>query len=76
MKIHIAGHCGIVGSAIWRNLEGSDNYQLVGRTSQELDLKNQHAVQEFLAKEQPNVIIDAAARVGGILVNNNYPYQF
>lgn len=76
MKIYIAGHRGMVGSAIWRNLEKSDNYQLIGRTSNELDLKNQLDVQKFLAKEQPDAIIDAAARVGGILANNNHPYQF
>lgn len=76
MKIYIAGHRGMVGSAIWRNLEKSEDYQLIGRTSKELDLKNQHAVYDFLSSERPDVIIDAAARVGGILANNNYPYQF
>lgn len=76
MKIYIAGHRGMVGSAIWRNLEQDKNIQLLGRTSQELDLRNQQVVKDFLNHEKPDVIIDAAARVGGILANNNYPYQF
>ncbi|KAB1063544.1 GDP-L-fucose synthase [Salibacter halophilus] len=76
MKIYIAGHRGMVGSAIWRNLEKSDNNNLIGRTSKELDLKDQKAVNDFIESEKPDVIIDAAARVGGILANNEYPYQF
>ncbi len=74
-KIYIAGHKGMVGSAIWRNLE-SKGYTLVGRTSKELDLRNQSQVNAFIREEKPDVIIDAAARVGGILANNNFPYQF
>jgi GDP-L-fucose synthase len=74
-KIYIAGHKGMVGSAIWRNLE-SKGYTLVGRTSKELDLRNQSQVNAFIKEEKPDVIIDAAARVGGILANNNFPYQF
>lgn len=74
-KIYIAGHKGMVGSAIWRNLE-SKGYTLIGRTSKELDLRNQSQVNEFIKEEKPDVIIDAAARVGGILANNNFPYQF
>ncbi|NGP75932.1 GDP-L-fucose synthase [Balneolaceae bacterium YR4-1] len=75
-KIYIAGHRGMVGSAIWRKLEkeGCDN--LIGKTSSELDLRNQQAVKEFFAEEQPDVVIDAAARVGGILANSEYPWQF
>lgn len=76
MKIYIAGHQGMVGSAIWRNLRKTEEYNLIGRTSKELDLKNQQSVLEFLSNEQPEVIIDAAARVGGILANSDYPYQF
>jgi len=75
-KIYIAGHNGMVGSAIWRALESQGYTSLIGRSSKELDLKDQHQVQLFLEKEKPEVIIDAAARVGGILANNDYPYQF
>mgnify|MGYP003885582705 CR=1 FL=1 len=66
----------MVGSAIWRALETSGYTNLIGKTSRELDLRNQEAVQAFYAQEKPEVVIDAAARVGGILANNNYPYQF
>jgi GDP-L-fucose synthase len=75
-KIYIAGHRGMVGSAIWRNLESKGYTNLIGRTSAELDLRNQAAVDAFFVQEKPEVVIDAAARVGGILANNNYPYQF
>lgn len=77
MKIYIAGHRGMVGSAIWRHFENSEeNIELLGRSSKELDLRNQEAVSDFIATEKPDVIIDAAARVGGILANNDFPYQF
>jgi GDP-L-fucose synthase len=75
-KIYIAGHNGMVGSAIWRTLERKGYTNLVGKSSSELDLRNQVAVTDFINQEKPEVIIDAAARVGGILANNNYPYQF
>lgn len=75
-KIYIAGHRGMVGSAIWRSLESKGYTNLIGRSSKELDLRNQVAVQEFFTKEKPDVVIDAAARVGGILANNTFPYQF
>jgi GDP-L-fucose synthase len=75
-KIYIAGHNGMVGSAIWRTLTAKGYTNLVGVSSKELDLKNQQAVRDFFAKEKPEVVIDAAAKVGGILVNNNFPYQF
>jgi GDP-L-fucose synthase len=75
-KIYIAGHRGMVGSAIWRALTAKGYQNLVGKSSKELDLKNQKAVQDFFEEEKPEVVIDAAARVGGILANNNYPYQF
>ena len=66
----------MVGSAIWRVLEKKGYTNLVGKTSAELDLRNQQAVLDFYAIEKPTVVIDAAARVGGILANNNFPYQF
>lgn len=75
-KIYVAGHNGMVGSAIWRNLESKGYTNLIGESSKELDLRNQHAVNEFFKKEQPEVVIDAAARVGGILANSEYPYTF
>ena len=75
-KIYIAGHRGMVGSAIWRNLQRKGYTNLIGKTSKELDLKNQAAVIEFFHTEQPEIVIDAAARVGGILANNDYPYNF
>lgn len=75
-KIYIAGHKGMVGSAVWRALTSKGYTNLVGVSSKDLDLKNQEAVKNFIATEKPEVIIDAAAKVGGILANNNYPYQF
>ena len=75
-KIYIAGHKGMVGSAIWRNLTAKGYTNLLGVSSSELDLRNQQAVNNFIIDEKPKVIIDAAARVGGILANSNYPYQF
>lgn len=76
MKIYIAGHKGMVGSAIWRLLENSGYSNLIGHSSGQLDLKNQKKVEDFFQSEKPDVVIDAAARVGGILANNSYPYQF
>lgn len=75
-KIYIAGHKGMVGSAIWRTLFAKGYSNLIGASSVDLDLRNQKAVKNFIAIENPKVIIDAAAKVGGILANNNFPYQF
>ncbi len=61
-KIYIAGHRGMVGSAIWRKLNKEGYENLIGRTSSELDLRNQQAVKDFFADEKPDVVIDAAAR--------------
>jgi GDP-L-fucose synthase len=74
--IYIAGHNGMVGSAIWRILTAKGYTNLIGRNSKELDLKDQQAVSDFILKTKPDVIIDAAAKVGGILANNNFPYPF
>ena len=75
-KIYIAGHKGMVGSAIWRTLSTKGYTNLIGASSATLDLKNQQAVKDFFATEKPKVVIDAAAKVGGILANNDFPYQF
>ena len=75
-KIYIAGHRGMVGSACWRALEQAGYKNLMGRSSSELDLRNQAAVNEFIKAEKPSAVIDAAARVGGILANDTYPYEF
>ncbi len=76
LKIYIAGHNGMVGSAIWNNLQMNGYVNLIGKSSKELDLKNQASVQTFFELEKPDIVIDAAARVGGILANDSYPYQF
>tara|TARA_B100000767_G_C19726715_1_gene519823 strand:+ start:327 stop:1277 length:951 start_codon:yes stop_codon:yes gene_type:complete len=75
-KIYIAGHRGMVGSAVWRALESIGYTNLLGKTSKELDLRNQAKVNKFIKNEKPDAIIDAAAKVGGILANNDFPYQF
>jgi GDP-L-fucose synthase len=75
-KIYIAGHRGMVGSACWRALEAEGYTNLVGKTSKELDLRDQNAVEDFIRTEKPVAIIDAAAKVGGILANDTYPYEF
>jgi GDP-L-fucose synthase len=75
-KIYIAGHNGMVGSAIWRVLLSKGYTNLIGASSKVLDLRNQEAVADFISKEKPDVIIDAAAKVGGILANATFPYQF
>ena len=75
-KIYIAGHRGMVGSAVWRALKKKGYTQLIGKTSASLDLRNQQAVLDFYKNEKPEVVINAAARVGGILANKNFPYQF
>jgi GDP-L-fucose synthase len=74
--IYIAGHRGMVGGAIWRELTNRGFTNLVGATSQELDLRNRDEVFAFFEKVKPDVVIDAAARVGGILANNTYPAEF
>lgn len=77
MKIYIVGHLGMVESAIWPYFEkNKEGVKLIGRNSKELDLTNQNAVYDFIASEQPDLVINAAAYVGGILANNDFPYQF
>ena len=75
-KIYIAGHRGLVGSAIWRNLEQRGYTNLVGRTHSELDLTDAVAVRTFFDEEQPEAVVLAAAHVGGIMANNTYRADF
>jgi len=75
-KIYVAGHRGMVGSAIVRNLLAQGYTNIVTRTHAELDLTNQQAVQTFFAKEKPDQVYLAAAKVGGIHANNTYPAEF
>lgn len=73
---YVAGHRGLVGSAIWRNLSAAGFTNLVGRTSQELDLKDREATFNFFAQTKPRYVVLAAAKVGGILANSKYPVDF
>lgn len=75
-RFYVAGHRGLVGSAIWRKLESSGFTNLVGRTSAELDLRDRTRVFEFLAETKPRYVALAAAKVGGILTNSTYPVDF
>ncbi len=74
--IYIAGHRGMVGSSIQRNLEQKGYTNIITRTSKELDLRDQSAVNAFFAKEKPEYVILAAAKVGGIIANNTYRAEF
>lgn len=74
--IYIAGHRGLVGGAIWHELEQRGFTNLIGASSSELDLRNREAVFDYVKSNAPKVIIDAAARVGGIQANNTFPADF
>ncbi len=74
--IYVAGHRGLAGSAIWRHLENEGFSNLVGFSSSELDLTHRPAVLEMMARITPDVVIDAAAKVGGIHANDTYPAEF
>jgi len=74
-KIYIAGHNGMIGSAIKRRLESEGYTHQITKSSKDLDLRNQQAVKDFFDVEKPEVVVDAAARVGGILANRDYPWQ-
>ncbi|WP_341223721.1 NAD-dependent epimerase/dehydratase family protein, partial [Loktanella salsilacus] len=80
MRIYIAGHRGMVGGAILRQLQArkdaGEDLTLITRTSAELNLTDQVAVRDFMAAEKPDAVILAAAKVGGIIANNTYPAQF
>ncbi|MCR3757803.1 GDP-L-fucose synthase [Clostridium felsineum] len=75
-KIYVAGHRGLVGSAIVRNLKSKGYTNIIGKTHKELDLTNQLEVRKFLKEEKPEYVFLAAARVGGINANNTYPADF
>lgn len=75
-KIYVAGHRGLAGSAIVRALEHCGYHTIITRTHAELDLLDQAAVRDFFAKEKPDYVFLAAAKVGGIMANNTYPAQF
>ena len=74
--IYIAGHRGLVGSAIWRNLSAQGCANLIGKTSAELDLTDRDSVFDFFAEAKPNLVVLAAAKVGGIMANDTYPVEF
>lgn len=74
--VYVAGHRGLAGSAIWRRLDAGGYTRLVGRTSAELDLRDREAVFDFFRAERPQVVVLAAARVGGILANDSFPADF
>src|ERR1017187_4926575 len=75
-RIYVAGHRGLVGSAIWRELQRLGFTALIGRTHAELDLLDAAAVQGFYAQAKPEYVVDAAAKVGGILANDRHPAEF
>ena len=75
-KIYVAGHRGMVGSAIVRKLKEEGFENIIFRTSSELDLRNQQAVLDFFQSEKPDYVFLAAAKVGGIVANNTYRAEF
>jgi len=75
-RIYVAGHRGLVGSAIWRELQRRGFRRLIGRTHAELDLLDGAAVSKFYELEKPEYVVDAAAKVGGILANDRHPAEF
>src|SRR5665648_141128 len=75
-KIYVAGHHGLVGSALWKNLQSKGYTKLIGRSFEELDLMNTVAVNRFFEQEKPEYVILAAAKVGGIVANSTYRGQF
>ncbi|TQS46333.1 GDP-L-fucose synthase family protein [Cryptosporangium phraense] len=75
-RVYIAGHGGLVGSALWRYFESVGFTNLVGRRSKELDLRDRESVRAFFDEARPQYVIDAAAKVGGIFANSTYPAEF
>ena len=76
MKIYVAGHKGLVGSAIVRNIESGTDHSWIGASRQELDLFDRKKVFEYVSAEKPDAVVVAAARVGGISANDTYPVEF
>jgi len=76
MKIFVSGHRGMVGSAVVRALQNQGGWDILTRTRAELNLHDQAAVDDFLSTEKPDVVLNAAARVGGVYANNTYPAEF
>ena len=74
--VYVAGHRGLVGSAVWRHLESAGHTGLIGRTSSEVDLRDRSAVDAFFDEQRPAYVIMAAARVGGIVANSSFPADF
>ena len=75
-RVYVAGHRGLVGSAIWRHLTDQGFTDLVGSSSSQVDLRDRDQTFAFFAEQRPDVVIDAAAKVGGIMANNTYPADF
>src|SRR5687768_9468263 len=75
-RIYVAGHRGLAGSAIWRHLAAEGYTNLIGATSSQLDLRNRAGVFDFMRENRPDVVIDAAARVGGIHANDTFSADF
>src|SRR5262245_46045901 len=75
-RIYVAGHRGLVGSAIWRELQRLGFKHLIGKSHSELDLLDRTTVMRFFEQEKPEYVFVAAAKVGGILANNNQPVEF
>ena len=75
-KVYVAGHRGLVGSALVRALESAGVGEIVGWTSSELDLRDRDATIDAINQAKPDIVIDAAARVGGIMANSTYPVDF
>src|SRR3989344_1436739 len=75
-KIYVAGHKGLIGSAMWRALQEDGYRNLVGKSSSELDLRNSGAVERFFEREKPEYVFIAAAKVGGIKANMDFPADF
>ncbi len=75
-NIYVAGHKGMVGSACFRALSAQGYSNIIGKSSSELDLRDQSKVKTFFKKEKPDIVIAAAAKVGGILANDSFPYDF